>query len=337
MQKIDDFGIGNYIQGNNITEGLIGRVIERNHHMFDVATAEQLMSSVQLVSRLYDADVVVGDFVSIIKIDEHIFINEIYPRTTIISKQFSEASKSMKVNQNEQSLAANVDQLFILIAADQRFTLGKFERYMMAFNREEIDINILVSKADYTDKTLEIITDISMTYPDITITPISIYHPHTIEEVKSRILQGKTAMFIGASGAGKSTLINMLNSNELITNEVRSDGKGKHTTTVTTMIYMKETDSYLIDSPGFKTISTTNEMDFEVLYEPIFRLKNNCKFNDCTHTHEPGCAVKLAVDEGEINESLYERYLINEKKIIGELKHEANKEKKKERNLKKKK
>lgn len=337
MQKINDFGIGNYIQHNNITEGLIGRVIERNHYIFDVAIEDNILRNVQLVSNLYDADVVVGDFVSLIKIDEHIFINEVHPRTTIISKQFSEASKSMKVNQNEQSLAANVDQLFILIAADQRFTLGKLERYLMAFNKEGIDMNILVSKADYTDKTLEIITDISRTYPDITITPISVYHPSTIEEVKSKILQRKTAMFIGASGVGKSTLINLLNSNELMTNEVRSDGKGKHTTTVTTMLYMKETDSYLIDSPGFKTISTTNEMDFDILYEPILRLDGSCKFNDCTHTHEPECSVKLAVENGEISEKLYERYLINEKKIIGEMKHEANKEKKKERTLKKKK
>lgn len=336
MQKINDFGIGKYIQENNLTEGLIGRIVERNHHMFDVVHEGKILKNVQVVSSLYDADIVVGDYVSIAKLDEHIFIESLLQRKSVISKQFSDASKSLKENQREQTLAANVDQLFILIAADQRFTLGKFERYILSFNQEDIDIHVLISKADYTDKTIEIITDISSTYPDITITPISIYQHATIEEVKSKIIQGKTAMFIGASGVGKSTLINLLNSNDLTTDEVRTDGKGKHTTTVTTMVYMEETNSYLIDSPGFKTISTTNEMDFDILYEPILKLDGSCKFNDCTHTHEPDCSVKLAVDEGEISEKLYERYLFNEKKIIGQMKHEANKEKKKERTLRKK-
>ena len=336
MQNKFDFGIKDYAKYNDLTGDLTGRIVERNHHMFDVVLEGKILRNVQAVSSLYDADIVVGDYVSVVKLDEHIFIESILQRNSVISKQSSDASKSMKENQNEQTLAANVDQLFILIAADQRFTLGKFERYLMSFSQDNIDMHVLISKADYTDKTVEIITDISSTYPDIPITPFSIYQAVTLAEVKSKIIQGRTAMFIGASGVGKSTLINLLNSSDLTTNEVRTDGKGKHTTTVTTMINMKETGSYLIDSPGFKTISTTNDMDFDILYEPIFRLKDGCKFNDCTHTHEPDCSVKLAVDEGEISEKLYERYLINEKKIIGQMKHETNKEKKKDRIVNKK-
>src|SRR5699024_9623006 len=129
-------------------------------------------------------------------------------------------------------------------------------------------------------------------------TPISMYQEETLEELKSLLVEGSTSMFIGASGAGKSTLVNSLTGLNEDTKDVRDDGKGKHTTTHTKLIPLEETESYLIDTPGFKTISTTAEIGLEALFQPIYDKMNECKFNDCSHKHEPGCAVIEAVESG---------------------------------------
>ncbi|MFC3899607.1 ribosome small subunit-dependent GTPase A [Aliicoccus persicus] len=334
MKNFNDYGISRYEDEFGLEN--VGRIIEKRHYYYDVFYNGRVLRNIEKVRKLYETSIVVGDFVSLANYEGVTYIDALNERKSKVSKQSSHASKSFNENHDEQLLAANVDQVFILIAADQRFTLSKFERYYAVFNQPNIDLHVLISKADYVENMITIIDEISSVYPNIMITPISMNQEETIESVKALIEKYSTSMFIGASGVGKSTLVNALSGVGELTNDVRSDGKGKHTTTHTKLIPLEETSSYLIDTPGFKTISTTAEIGLEALFQPIYDKMNECKFNDCSHKHEPGCAVIAAVESGDISEVLYERYLVNEKKFEGQLKHENNKESKKARELKKK-
>ena len=333
MPITNDYGIKNYEENHDLKN--IGRVIEKRNYYYDIYINGQILKNIEKFRKLYETSIVVGDFVSLQEHEGITYINHLHERESKVSKQVSDASKSFKVTKEEQLLGSNVNQLFILIAADQRFTLSKFERYYAVFNQPNIELHVLVSKSDYVENMITIISEISSVYPNITITPISVYQEDTLDSVKELIDKNSTSMFIGASGAGKSTLVNALTGLNEATKEVQADGKGKHTTTHTKLIHLEETESYLIDTPGFKTISTTNEVGLESLFGVIYEKITECKFNDCSHKQEPGCAVIKAVEEGKISEVLYERYLVNEKKFEGQLKHEAAKDNKKAREVKK--
>lgn len=304
-----------------------GRIIDKKNYLYTVRTSDGEVLQMKTVNNLSTQDIFVGDFVEFIDYEAGGYlIVKVLPRVSSVSKQTSHASKSFYTVEGEQILAANVDQIFILIAADQRFTLPKFERYVLTFNRENISLHVLISKGDYSDRAEEIRSRILSVYPDFEITVFSNFQKNTVETVKTLFQKDGTAILIGSSGAGKSTLLNqLLESDEILTNEVRRDGKGRHTTTTTRMLYVGSVNAYIIDSPGFKTISTTNQMDEDVLFGDIKRLADGCKFNDCTHVHEPGCRVLNAVDTGEITEAYYKRYLENRRIVNGQMRHEARK------------
>ncbi|SHF60294.1 ribosome small subunit-dependent GTPase A [Ornithinibacillus halophilus] len=327
------FGIEEYVKGNVINpRNNIARIIMKNNYLYTVATMDQIISQVKVAHKISEWEFYVGDFVMLNREDGDYYLEKLLERKNVISKASSYAAKSYHVHSYEQILATNIDQLYIMIAADQRFTLSKLERYLMTFNQENMDLNILITKADYIEETIQIMESIHSTYPKLKITPVSMYQQDTIQQVKDSLYSKKTAMFIGTSGAGKSTLINYLTGNHSEnTNLVRSDKKGKHTTTVTKMLYLKEIDSFLIDSPGFKTISTTKEVDGNILFKEIQEIAKYCKFNDCTHKHEPGCAVKRAVVEGELSKEQLSRYSHYEKKLRGQQKYEKAKELKRQK------
>lgn len=333
MLEQKNFGVKNFIMKNpGSTIENIARVIQKNNHLYTIATLEQIIFQVSVAHKRIDKDFYVGDFVLFNQQGDEYVLEELLERENIISKASSHAAKSYHVSSYEQILATNVDQLYIVIAADQRFTLSKFERYMMTFHQEHVELAILLSKADYEEETREIIETIHLSYPDVKIMPVSMHKPETIQQVKDSLRSRRTAMFIGASGVGKSTLVNDLtNSHSEYTNLVRTDGKGKHTTTVTKMLYLDETDSVLIDSPGFKTISTTKEMDGSILFAEIQHLGEQCKFSDCTHNHEPGCAVIQAVEDGDLSADQLGRYALYEKKLRCQQKHENKKQMKKQK------
>lgn len=158
--------------------------------------------------------------------------------------------KSYHERKDEQILATNVDRIFILIVADQKFTIGKFERYILTFKNDMNDLNIIITKSDYEDKANHIRAEILKIYPETHILLMSQNDKNSIEKFKSLIDKDTVSILLGASGVGKSTLFNKLfYDEEQSTQEVRVDGKGKHTTTSTKMIFNKELNAYIIDTP----------------------------------------------------------------------------------------
>jgi ribosome biogenesis GTPase len=130
-----------------------------------------------------------------------------------------------------------------------------------------------------------------------------------INELKD-FVKGKKIAFMGKSGAGKSTLINSLtNSEEAKTGDVSEKlHKGKHTTT-NSRVYKLEEETYLIDTPGIREFGMTDDTNLDNVFEKIEEFSKGCKFRNCTHTHEPNCAVKEAVEKNQIDKKLYKNFL----------------------------
>ncbi len=309
MKNNIDYGIKRYIETKNYkSNNKVYRVINKNINTIYVSNEEDKNIIVEINN--LDFNVVVGDYVELMIFENRYYILKVLDRISTISKASNRTKKSYAYNDNEQILATNVEQIFILIAADQRFTLSKLERYLMTFGAMVSDVNIIISKSDYDDLAKKIKEEILSVYPEINVSFCSIYDEVLISEIMNLFKPYQTAILLGSSGAGKSTLLNYMLGEELNeTQDVRSDGKGKHTTTSSTLLYIERTKSYIIDTPGFKTINTNRELNEEILFSEILELSKKCKFNDCKHESEPGCAVKKAIKEGKILKEMYDRYL----------------------------
>ncbi|MGX7108274.1 ribosome small subunit-dependent GTPase A [Facklamia miroungae] len=310
------YGILEYAKTYNIEDSSeIYRIIERKNTSFILRN--QFGEIIKADTNNSNEEYVVGDYVRIAVKEKNIYLTDLCKRSSLITRASSSTKKSFSYNSDEQLLAANVDQIFILISADQRFTLSKFERYLLTFNCMAEDIKIIISKTDFIEKTDAIKSKILEIYPNIKIYESSIFDDKKMKNIAFLFLKNQTSVLIGASGAGKSTLINyLIGEQATITQEVRSDGKGKHTTTSSSLFYLDRTSSYIIDTPGFKTISTHRKTSDKVLFDKIYNLSKKCKFNDCNHINEPGCAIQKALDNGTLSPQLYERYLESKEKSI---------------------
>lgn len=304
-----DYGIEEYLLLNKYEyKDNIFRIITKNRNSVYMSNLNKKDIIVN-VNHLNE-DVVVGDFVEAILYENEYYIKEILNRSTVLSKAYNKTKKSYAYNASEQILASNIDQIFIIIAADQRFTISKLERYLMTFSNMAQELNIVISKSDHKYLTCKIYEEIRSIYPNIKINTISIFDEESMKKIQKIFKPNKTSILLGSSGAGKSTLINYLIGDDFIeTQEVKKDKKGKHTTTSSSLYYMKSTKSYIIDTPGFKAISTNRKSDENILFSEIFELSKHCKFNDCKHETEPGCAVKEAIKNDEALRKKYERYL----------------------------
>ncbi|MGX7109661.1 ribosome small subunit-dependent GTPase A [Facklamia miroungae] len=313
---IIDYGITNYIREQNLINDLnVFRVTGLNYSTFTLHN--RYNESIKVPLGTEESDITLGDFVQVEEVNHHYFILRKFERVSVISKAASTAKKSYAYNEKEQALAANVDQLFILIAADQRFSLSKFERYYLTFTSQVAESHVVISKSDFIKETERIQSIILNVYPNVDIHEVTVFDKEKTEKFKNMFKENKTSILLGASGVGKSTLINrMMQQSLLNTQPVRRDGKGKHTTTSSSLYYLEQTNSYIIDTPGFKTIATHKETDDSVLFQEIYNLSQECRFNDCSHTQEPGCAIQSAIKSGNLSSELYDRYLLIRDKEI---------------------
>lgn len=252
----------------------------------------------------------VGDFVLIKPFpNEHKgIIEHILPRT----QQFI---RNAAGNQTKpQIIAANIDYAFLTMSCNDNFNTNRLERYLIATYDSGATPIIIMTKADLiTELDKEImIAELSNVAPAVPVYFIQHDSHNHIETIKAYIKAHKTGTLLGSSGVGKSTLINRLLGKEVMdTGEIRlTDDKGKHTTTHRELIVLDD-GGILIDTPGmreFQLWSTGENIGLVTEFEDIESLIVQCKFNDCTHTNEPGCAVNAAITSGELTEERFERY-----------------------------
>lgn len=254
--------------------------------------------------------VAVGDIVDItVNADGTAFIVKIAPRTNYIIRRASNLSKESHI------IAANLDRALLVVSLTEPATSTTFiDRFLATAEAYQVPVTIVINKTDlYTDELAEYYEAIKYLYESIgyEVLGVSATTGDGVDRVRDVISKGIT-LFSGNSGVGKSSLINALIPGlELRTANIStSHHTGMHTTTFSEMFAIG-TDAYIIDTPGVKGFGT---IDFDVnevshFFPEIFRISANCRYGNCTHTHEPGCAVLKAVDESLISQSRYASYL----------------------------
>ena len=248
----------------------------------------------------------VGDWVVIDLLDngEKAIIHKILPRKSKFSRKV--AGDDIK----EQVVASNIDTVFIVTSLNQDFNLRRLERYLTITWNSGANPVIILSKADLSDEPESKRAEVETVAPGVPIHIVSSVTGRGLTELKQYLERGKTASLLGSSGVGKSTLINQLiGSDKMEVDNIRvNDGKGKHTTTHREL-FVLETGGVVIDNPGMREIQLWDDSKgFDESFDDIKVLASNCKFNDCQHETEPGCAVKNAITTGELSEERLESY-----------------------------
>lgn len=211
----------------------------------------------------------------------------------------------------KQAIASYVDKAFIVQSLDDNFNVRRIERFMLQLAEENIQPVLVLTKTDLGFNRNEVENALRHISHKIPVFFTSIESPSSIDTLREYISTGETVVFTGSSGVGKSTLINALCRQEILQTATISDstGKGKHTSTRREMVLMEQS-GILIDTPGVKVFGVTND-NTDTLSEvlDISSFEGECRFKDCQHINEKGCAVIKAVENGDIDKGVYENYL----------------------------
>jgi ribosome biogenesis GTPase len=252
---------------------------------------------------------IVGDwvFVKYFNDGSSAVIDSILPRKTLLKR------KSSGNEIDFQLMVANIDVAFIVQSLDNDFNLRRLERYLVMVRECDIYSILLLSKSDLMapEQSQLLINEILEIMPNLEVITFSNMDTAEVDVVRSLLTPRKTYCLLGSSGVGKSTLINGLFGEEIFaTGEVREkDSKGRHVTTSRNLITL-ECGAMIIDTPGMRELSNISvQKGLKETFPDIIELSNDCKFNDCLHTHKNGCAVLSAVDKGELSDKRHESYL----------------------------
>ncbi len=234
-------------------------------------------------------------------------IHDLLPRRTVLRR------RSPGTNAEFQMIASNVDTAFIVQACDGNFNLRRMERSLVIARDGGVEPVILLSKSDLLtpDEIHTRISEIRQAKINSPVIPLSNVSGDGIEALRGVMAKGKTYCLLGSSGVGKTTLLNNLVGHELFeTNPVREkDGRGRHTTARRQLIVLVN-GALLVDTPGMRELGMMGvEAGIEDSFADIHELTHDCRFNDCTHTTETGCAILAAVQAGTLEEERYRSYL----------------------------
>lgn len=217
---------------------------------------------------------------------------------------------------SEQLIAANVDTAFIVCSLNEDFNLNRIERYLSVVNDAGADPVVVLSKMDICSDPDSLRAEVQSLDSLLCVEMVNSLKTESVSGLMHWCKPGKTLVLLGSSGAGKSTLVNSLMNEEIqATSNIReSDSKGKHTTTRRSLLLMPD-GAMILDTPGMRELQLADcEAGVSTTFADIELIAERCRFSDCQHDSEPDCAVKKAIEAGELDE----RRLINYLKLLRE-------------------
>lgn len=264
----------------------------------------------------------VGDWVAVAARphERRATIQALLPRTSSFSRKavLSGGMPDTGGKTEEQVLATNVDTVFLVCGLDGDFNLRRIERYLAVAWDGGADPVVVLNKSDLCSGVEAYVKEAESCAFGVPIHPMSAVENEGLNALRAYLDVGKTAVFLGSSGVGKSTLINsLLGIEHLKVAAVReSDGKGRHTTAGREMILLP-TGGVVIDTPGMRELATWgDDGGLKRTFDDIEKLANRCRFRDCKHESEPGCAVKRALGDGILDVKRFQSYLKQKKELI---------------------
>lgn len=302
-----------YYKDNNLECFTLARVILQHKERYIVKSEKgdygaEVIGKLRFTAQSSSDFPVVGDWVAISECDENnAYIHAILDRQTTIQR------KASGKEGESQIIASNVDTAFIVQSVNRDFNINRLERYLTICNQSGIQSIIVISKTDLISKgsTDDIISSIKDRIPNVEIVALSNVDNNGLDELKSYIEKGITYCMLGSSGVGKSTLINKLAGAKLMETKDISESidRGKHTTTHRELIIL-DNGGIFIDNPGMREVGLTDMNEgLENTFETISQLALECRYKDCQHIHEDGCAVLNAIENGNLSQEIYENYV----------------------------
>ena len=285
------------------------RVISQEKGIYKVSSPAGVRAAAVSGKYRYEAQTpsdypAVGDYVTVLWPDDgsSAVITALFPRKSCFMR------KAAGTGSREQVVAANIDTVFICMSLNNNFNIRRLERYLSVTYDSGATPVAALTKSDLCPNVEEKIAEVQNAAPGVDVLAVSSLDGDC-EAVMKYILPGRTVAFIGSSGVGKSTLINKLTGTDSIaTREIGSDGKGRHTTTHRELFTLSN-GAFVIDTPGMRELGMWDSGDgIDTAFADIEKLSRACRYSDCTHTSEPGCAVLRALSDGELDAARLESY-----------------------------
>lgn len=288
------------------------RVILAHTHIYTIATATgEILARVsgrfRHVARERHEFPAVGDWVvyRLDKVGGRALITALLPRRTRVARKVAGSTT------DQQVVAANIDTIFIVMGCDADFNLRRLERYLVLTRDSGAAPIVLLNKADRVPDAEARRQETETILRDVPVRLLSATTGLGFDQLSQDLRPGRTVALLGSSGVGKSTIINRLAGRDILrTGDVReSDERGRHTTRHRQLVLLPS-GAMVIDSPGMRELQLWDAAEgVEAAFEDIDALAGDCRFRDCTHRSEPGCAVRRAVEEGRLPASRLHGYV----------------------------
>ncbi|WP_342599487.1 ribosome small subunit-dependent GTPase A [Psychrobacillus sp. FSL H8-0483] len=319
MNLIEQYGWNNKWEEKMLSKGIAGRVLLEHKNLYRVMTNEGewlcSLSGKFKFDHGREAFPAVGDWVVLEQMpgEEKGIIQDVLPR----SSQFSR--KAAGLTTEIQLIAVNVDYVFLVMSLNHDFNLRRLERYLLAAWDSGATPVVVLTKKDACDDLAFYINEVESIAFGVDVFAVSSVTGEGIDSLANLLSGSKTGALLGSSGVGKSSLINALSGEEvMVVNNIREDdSKGRHTTTHRELTLLPE-GGLLIDTPGMREFQLWDTSDgISASFQDIEELADGCRFRDCKHEKEPGCAIQEAIYTGALKQERYKSYV----KLMRELAH----------------